>query len=156
VREDEFEARYGRWRVRTAISNVASAEATGPHSFFKTAGPARLAITNRGVTFASNGLAGVARTRQDLLDNRRLGVGVVLGVLPRLSCEGALRPLVEHAIGFASPQVITEAQQSFDLFTAFGEDVEIDDRIGAVDKAMLVPIGLSNTQFIPRAWSAET
>ena len=62
VREDEFEARYGRWRVRTPISNVAGAEATGPYSFFKTAGPARLAITDRGLTFASNGDRGLCIT----------------------------------------------------------------------------------------------
>lgn len=59
VREDELEARYGRWRVKTPISNVAGAEATGPYSFFKTAGPARLAITDRGLTFASNGDRGL-------------------------------------------------------------------------------------------------
>jgi len=62
VREDEFEARYGRWRVRTPISNVAGAEATGPYSFFKTAGPARLAVTDRGLTFASNGDRGCCVT----------------------------------------------------------------------------------------------
>jgi hypothetical protein len=53
--EEEFEARYGPWLVRTPMSNIAQAEATGPYSFVKTAGPARLAITDRGLTFASNG-----------------------------------------------------------------------------------------------------
>jgi len=60
--EDEFEARYGPWRVRTPLSNIAAAEATGPYSFLKTAGPARLAITDRGLTFASNGDRGVCIT----------------------------------------------------------------------------------------------
>jgi hypothetical protein len=60
--EDEFEARYGPWRVRTLVSNVAAAEATGPYSFLKTAGPARLGITDRGLTFASNGERGVCIT----------------------------------------------------------------------------------------------
>ena len=59
LREKEFEARYGPWRVRTPLSNIAAAEATGPYSFLKTAGPARLAITDRGLTFASNGDRGV-------------------------------------------------------------------------------------------------
>jgi hypothetical protein len=59
LRGDEFEARYGPWRVRTALHNIAAAEATGPYSFLKTAGPARLAITDRGLTFASNGDCGV-------------------------------------------------------------------------------------------------
>jgi hypothetical protein len=62
VREDEFEARYGRWRVRTPLRNVADVEATGPYSFLKTAGPARLAITDRGLTFASNGDRGLRIT----------------------------------------------------------------------------------------------
>lgn len=57
--EEELEARYGPWRVRTPVSNVAGAEVTGPYSFFKTAGPARLAVTDRGLTFASNGDRGV-------------------------------------------------------------------------------------------------
>jgi hypothetical protein len=60
--DEEFEARYGPWRVRTLMSNIAAAEATGPYSFLKTAGPARLAITDRGLTFASNGDRGVRIT----------------------------------------------------------------------------------------------
>jgi hypothetical protein len=52
--EETLEARYGPWRVRTPRSNIAAVEVTGPYAFFKTAGPARLAITDRGLTFASN------------------------------------------------------------------------------------------------------
>jgi hypothetical protein len=51
---EELEARYGPWRVWTLASNIAAVEATGPYAFFKTAGPARLAVTDRGLTFASN------------------------------------------------------------------------------------------------------
>jgi hypothetical protein len=57
--DEQLEARYGPWRVRTARRNVASARATGPYALLKTAGPARLAITDRGLTFASNGERGV-------------------------------------------------------------------------------------------------
>jgi hypothetical protein len=57
--EEELEARYGPWRLRTPTSNIAAAELTGPYAFFKTAGPARLGITDRGLTFASNGDRGV-------------------------------------------------------------------------------------------------
>ena len=53
--EEELDVRYGPWRVQTSVRNIAAAEATGPYAFFKTAGPARLAITDRGLTFASNG-----------------------------------------------------------------------------------------------------
>jgi hypothetical protein len=60
--EDELEARYGPWRVRTPMSNIARVEVTGPYAFLKTAGPARLAVTDRGLTFASNGDRGVCIT----------------------------------------------------------------------------------------------
>lgn len=59
VDDGVFEARFGRWHVRTPLSNIADAEVTGPYRFFKTAGPARLAITDRGLTFATNGDRGV-------------------------------------------------------------------------------------------------
>ena len=59
VGDDELEVRYGRWQVRTPIGNVVDAEVTGPYAFLKTAGPARLAITDRGLTFASNRDRGV-------------------------------------------------------------------------------------------------
>jgi hypothetical protein len=52
---DALEARFGPWRVRTSLTNITDAEATGPYAFWKTAGPARLAITDRGLTFATNG-----------------------------------------------------------------------------------------------------
>jgi hypothetical protein len=59
VGQAELEARYGPWRVRTSVSNIAAVDVTGPYAFLKTVGPARLAITDRGVTFASNGDRGV-------------------------------------------------------------------------------------------------
>jgi hypothetical protein len=62
VNEDELEARYGPWCVRTPLSNIARVEVTGPYAFLKTAGPARLAITDRGLTFASNRDRGVCIT----------------------------------------------------------------------------------------------
>lgn len=59
VGERELEARYGRWRVITPLSNLAAVEITGPYRFLKTAGPPRLGITDIGLTFASNGDRGV-------------------------------------------------------------------------------------------------
>jgi hypothetical protein len=60
--EEELDARYGPWRVRTPASNIARVEVTGPYAFLKTAGPARLGITDRGLTFASNGDRGICVT----------------------------------------------------------------------------------------------
>jgi hypothetical protein len=59
VGAEELTARFGPWRVRTQLHNIASVEATGPYAFLKTAGPARLSITDRGLTFATNGDRGV-------------------------------------------------------------------------------------------------
>jgi hypothetical protein len=60
--EEELEARYGPWRLRTPTSNIANARVSGQYSFFKTVGPARLGITDRGLTFASNRDRGVCIT----------------------------------------------------------------------------------------------
>lgn len=56
---DQLDARFGPWRVSTPLENIADVSVTGPYAFLKTAGPARLAITDRGLTFASNGDRGV-------------------------------------------------------------------------------------------------
>jgi hypothetical protein len=54
-----LDARFGPWRVSTPLANVTDVAVTGPYAFWKTAGPARLAITDRGLTFATNGNRGV-------------------------------------------------------------------------------------------------
>lgn len=59
VGEDLLDARFGLWRVRTPLTNISAVAVTGPYAFLKTAGPARLAITDRGLTFATNGDRGV-------------------------------------------------------------------------------------------------
>jgi hypothetical protein len=70
-----LKARFGPWRVTTPLENITGAEVTGPYARFKTAGPARLAITDRGLTFATNGHRGVRidfRTPVPGLDPLRL------------------------------------------------------------------------------------
>jgi hypothetical protein len=59
VADEAFEARFGPWHVQTPLTNIAGIDVTGPYAFWKTAGPARLAITDRGLTFATNGDRGV-------------------------------------------------------------------------------------------------
>jgi hypothetical protein len=59
VGADSMDARFGPWRVRTPLANISRVAVTGPYAFLKTAGPARLAITDRGLTFATNGERGV-------------------------------------------------------------------------------------------------
>jgi hypothetical protein len=58
VGDQAFEARFGPWQARTPLTNILDVDVTGPYAFWKTAGPARLAITDRGLTFATNGERG--------------------------------------------------------------------------------------------------
>ncbi|MFA1541867.1 hypothetical protein [Actinomadura monticuli] len=53
-----LEARYGPWRVRTPLDNVAGAETSGPYSVWKAIG-ARVSLADRGLTFGTNARRGV-------------------------------------------------------------------------------------------------
>ena len=56
---ESLRARFGPWRLHTALANITAVTVTGPYAFLKTAGPAHLGVTDRGLTFASNGERGV-------------------------------------------------------------------------------------------------
>jgi len=55
----ELTVRFGPWLLSTTLDNVRTARITGPYTYVKTAGPARLSISDRGLTFATNGRRGV-------------------------------------------------------------------------------------------------
>lgn len=75
VGHETLEAHFGPWRVTTPLRNVCGVEVTGPYAFIKTAGPARLAVTDRGLTFATNGDRGVLiRFRDSVTGLDPLGV----------------------------------------------------------------------------------
>jgi len=59
VEGGELSVRFGLWRLRTPLTNITGTEVSGPYSFVKTAGPAHLSFTDRGVTFATNGERGL-------------------------------------------------------------------------------------------------
>jgi hypothetical protein len=59
VSERTLDVRFGPWRLSTPLENVSDVAVTGPYALWKTAGPARLAVTDRGLTFATNGVRGV-------------------------------------------------------------------------------------------------
>ena len=52
--EGKLIARFGPWQVRTGLDNVASTQLSGPFGLIKTAGPAHLSLSDRGLTFATN------------------------------------------------------------------------------------------------------
>ena len=55
VEAGELRVRFGPWSLRTPLSNITSTQLTGDFAFLKTAGPAHLSFSDRGVTFATNG-----------------------------------------------------------------------------------------------------
>ena len=59
IDDEHLLAKYGPWQLRTALANISQVTITGPYRFYRTAGPARLGITDGGLTFASNGELGV-------------------------------------------------------------------------------------------------
>jgi hypothetical protein len=52
-------ARFGPWQAQTALDNIVDVAITGPYMFVKTAGPAHLSLSDKGLTFATNGDRGV-------------------------------------------------------------------------------------------------
>lgn len=56
---EDLVVRFGPWRLRTPRANIAGTEESGGFAFVRTAGPAHLSLTDKGVTFATNGHRGV-------------------------------------------------------------------------------------------------
>ena len=55
----DLRVRFGPWSLRTPRANVVGLELSGDYGFLKTAGPPHLSFSDRGVTFATNGVSGV-------------------------------------------------------------------------------------------------
>lgn len=58
IDDDHFDARFGRWRVRTPVSNLADVMVTRDYRAIKAIGP-RGSLADRGATFGSSTRAGV-------------------------------------------------------------------------------------------------
>ncbi len=50
----ELGIRFGPWSMRTPLTNVCHTEVTDGYTLVKTAGPARLSMKDKGITFATN------------------------------------------------------------------------------------------------------
>ena len=59
VGDRELRIRIGFFALTTPLSNVTSAQVTGPYSWIKIAGPPRLSFADRGITFATTTRRGV-------------------------------------------------------------------------------------------------
>ena len=59
IGDGELGIRFGPWAMRTPLANVCHTEVTEGYAFVKAAGPARLSMKDRGITFATNGERGL-------------------------------------------------------------------------------------------------
>lgn len=59
VSGSEFIVRFGPWRLRTGRSNIIDTRVTGPYWLLTTSGPARLSLSDGGLTCATNGDRGL-------------------------------------------------------------------------------------------------
>jgi hypothetical protein len=57
--DSRLRVRFGPWHVSTRLENITKVSITGPYAVIKTAGPARLTLSDRGLTFATNRERGV-------------------------------------------------------------------------------------------------
>lgn len=50
---------FGPWHVESSLDNIVAVAVTGPYSFVRTAGSARMSMADQGLTLATNGDRGV-------------------------------------------------------------------------------------------------
>lgn len=65
-------ARFGPWLVATPLTNIVDVSVAGPYRFLKTAGPAHLSVSDRGLTFATNSEEGVCLLTVTVADSTGL------------------------------------------------------------------------------------
>lgn len=58
IDDEHFDARFGRWRLKTPVGNLKDVQVTRDYQWFKAIGP-RGSRTDRGCTFGTNPDAGV-------------------------------------------------------------------------------------------------
>lgn len=59
VGDGELRIRFGFFRLTTPLANITGATVTGPYSWLRIAGPPRLSLADRGITFATTTRGGV-------------------------------------------------------------------------------------------------
>jgi hypothetical protein len=62
VDDGDLIAHFGPWTLATTCDNVIEAAITGPYRLWRVAGPARLSLADRGLTFATTARAGLCLT----------------------------------------------------------------------------------------------
>jgi hypothetical protein len=59
VADGVLTVRFGPWTLSTPLTNIAEVSESGPYRPWKVAGPPRLSLADRGITFATNADRGV-------------------------------------------------------------------------------------------------
>ena len=87
----------------------------------------------------------------DLFNDGRLGIGVVLDVRPASGSKLTLRAFIQLTLLGSATQSITEKQHPIDLRTSIGEHVHLYVRVVIAQETMLVPVGLAELQHVTRS-----
>lgn len=102
IDDDVLIACFGPWTLRTPVANIIAATITGPYRVWRVAGPARLSLKDRGLTFATN-------HRQGLCLQFRTPVAGIdpFGLIrhPSLTVTVADPVRLAHAVGFSEVTV---------------------------------------------------
>lgn len=59
VTDEELLVKFGPWRLHTALANITSTQVSTGYAWHRTAGPAHLSLSDRGITFATNSRRGL-------------------------------------------------------------------------------------------------
>ncbi|HZM32218.1 MAG TPA: hypothetical protein VFB77_17100 [Acidimicrobiales bacterium] len=82
--------RYGPWTLRTPVANVAGTEETGPYDLVKIAGPPRVSLADRGISFATRTVGGLCICfREPVPAVLPLHLGLVKHPAATVTVEGA-------------------------------------------------------------------
>jgi hypothetical protein len=95
----QFTARFGPWRVATDLYNIASVSVTGPYAAWRTMGPPRVSLADRGLTMATNHRRGVCiQFRHAVAGVEPLGVIRHPGITVTVDDVEGLVEMLEHVI----------------------------------------------------------
>src|SRR5262249_47000160 len=90
------------------------------------------------------------RACQNLLDDCRLGIGIVLCIFPLLAHQLPLGTLVERSIIRMAAQPVAEEQHAIDLGTFRRKDMQIDCPLRTIEHPVFVPLWLADAQHVSR------
>lgn len=62
VDDGDLIVHFGPWTLTTTLNNIVDATITGPYRLWRVAGPARLSLADRGLTFATTTRTGLCLT----------------------------------------------------------------------------------------------